>query len=1243
MTRPCDPSSKVDLRPFGALPPFQNLSEAQKADPEIKVFYQTAASYARIDSLQSGFGDGNGILTLPELDRYLAKNPLKDPDGKAVDACRLLNEAGQFAAWVPQFKSKLQQISEGIKEDPTRLDLRPLFGLAALAPKFVEAEPTLKALMDAIGKKNAKGEVELVSEARDGFLTLEEFKKLPAAKTLKEKRGAGSEEAFLAKVREVFDTLRHPIYLWPKELKAKIKAAGENEFQKLSSLQKLSEPHRRSELVVGLLESFSRSKFEQEKIRHGGPAGNSYLAKAAGYLFFRRPWNKHFQELNPKEMREERDQAIEVLKKTMRERSFSQVKDAVAYLKANGQSNSIVTLEEKCDLGHFTSIAEIGSDLERSKAVERAARKYRLGKIESFWNWEIFPYPRLGRGGFFERASTLKNWTWLKTPELPQALSLLNFLATKTPNALRLFQEAGTPVLLNQLSPEDQRTYQLAFQAAVKAQGVDIAKVKAFLSKTSLSPEGQETLLSHLKREEAAGENHKIAREVFELPFVKKLKSPERPKPKGPLARKEKIKLQEENKNLKRHQKLQSLFGSAMAGAEKPEKFEQELGHLGFSKSETKTLKDRLKKIRRVSIQGPNFLFEEPLFGNQGHRAKGLFLKKGRSVQETEEMKGMIAKSRLSELDRIILTLTQEPVGIETLLREGRFGSHEDRLRKFLNLDRASDSDTSAVLNLISQGALTEGNRELLRFAVRHGLETRIARQAQEEFMAILGSPSKNPLSGDFDPKSVGNLHNALHNTVTRGVGIGLVAAPTLAGGGVGFTLAKAAPHWAGLGGLAIGAGLGFISPETGGTRRKLSYALAGAGIGGAFSYGLSHVARLKGLSPWWGAGILSLVGAGATLSPWGKNLRQMGGEIVTSPYRSWSDFSISHLPEEALGLYGDFALGVKGMEGILDGVKLIGALELGQRTGRAFGASALGLRKVIPVGASSAFGAWQGYERSDHRSPRVAARDTLIGMAAGGLFTYGLYRNKLWTFTGGGAAAGGAIGYHAVDPDDKDDWKKRVRYAMVGSAAGGALLYLLGRGVGAYFKAGDQMLVKNAEGVAKGQWISPWAEAQHAKAMEQFGYLEEALLRNLNPKALETLKDAAAAARADDPTKYWQAVKELGQEGARLTELHQLALSFEKLGKASSYPRFSANVLFQAERLGAAGDSEASLRLILKGAAELQLMEKGGMANTRIAKLLLTGAVADGVDGKLKPKTPLIPPFDDGLEVNPKKLGQGM
>src|SRR4030095_11449407 len=319
MTPPCNPSSKVDLRVFQELPPFQSLSETQKADPDVRTFYQTALSYARIDSKESRFGDGNGILTLAELERYLAKNPVRDPEGKAVDACRLLQEAEQYAQWAPKLKARLQESSTPSTfskpdEKTPGLDLRPFLGLTSIVPAFVQAEPTLRLLGEMIGKKDAKGQVKLIAEALDGRLTLEEFASLKSAAALSEKKQGGSGQAFFARVNLLCNTLRFPIYLWPKDLKDKLKAAGENEYQALSSLQNLDELHRRSEMTLGLLESASRAMEDQEKIRHQGPAGDSYLARAVGSLLFRKPWNRHFQEARPKAQREERDRAVEALK-----------------------------------------------------------------------------------------------------------------------------------------------------------------------------------------------------------------------------------------------------------------------------------------------------------------------------------------------------------------------------------------------------------------------------------------------------------------------------------------------------------------------------------------------------------------------------------------------------------------------------------------------------------------------------------------------------------------------------------------------------------------------------------------------------------------------------------------------------------------------------------------------------------------------------------------------------------------
>src|SRR4030095_8637825 len=124
--------------------------------------------------------------------------------------------------------------------------------------------------------------------------------------------------------------------------------------------------------------------------------------------------------------------------------------------------------------------------------------------------------------------------------------------------------------------------------------------------------------------------------------------------------------------------------------------------------------------------------------------------------------------------------------------QEAQLGDNEKRVREIFAKLSPSDPEKAEFKKLVEGSKLSKENQQILNFAFDHQAENRIADAAHKEFYQILGNPTKDTMSGQFDPKSVGNLHNSIRTTVDRGVGLGIMATPTLVGGGIGYSLSKA-------------------------------------------------------------------------------------------------------------------------------------------------------------------------------------------------------------------------------------------------------------------------------------------------------------------------------------------------------------------------------------------------------------------------------------------------------------------
>jgi hypothetical protein len=229
----------------------------------------------------------------------------------------------------------------------------------------------------------------------------------------------------------------------------------------------------------------------------------------------------------------------------------------------------------------------------------------------------------------------------------------------------------------------------------------------------------------------------------------------------------------------------------------------------------------------------------------------------------------------LSYLHRMtVMQPLAEDKGLETLFREAQLGERQSRLREIFDKENPTVAEIIEFQDLLTESNLSSGNKSLMHVLFYCQEESRIAQAAKKELWDILGSPQKikNPSTGkdEWDPRSVGNLHNGILITVDRAVGLGIFTAPT----------------W----GMA--------------------------GVGGALSLGIRRFLN-KGFNPWWGAAAGAAFGTLFNFSPSGVRYREPGADVMKTPYRPWSDLAVADMPAEGLGLYLDAAGGAKVTEGM--------------------------------------------------------------------------------------------------------------------------------------------------------------------------------------------------------------------------------------------------------------------------------------------------------------------------------------
>ncbi|GEM_PF-6859827 len=765
--------------------PFKKLFSERS---DILFAYFLAQAYLASDL------DKNGELSLKDLQTLLAQ---KGQTG--IDATLMLSQARETIAQASELGFQIRG-QEKLPQDPNAFDLSTFFGLAQVAAELILADPTLSAILDIVAPIAADGKRNPVPEISDGYLSVEKLEKL----IKKNPSITLDAKSAFEHLQSLESALSLPYSLWPSDLQNLLESAGEDTKDKISLVQNLSEDYRKTDFVIRMLEQLSASQYEQQKLDHAGTEGSflsglSYVITGGHWS-----WNKHFQEEKPQLEKEGRDAAISTLKEVLKKNKFEKIEEAIGYMAANGKFAEVTLLKGECELDQWVEISKETKDVDRNQKIREMATYFREGRYK-FWEFPILPLPRLGKGGFFERASSLSNWTF-KSPELIETLALDNYLAGKTPNLFDLKNNPGIEDLAAQLNEADRKTLQDLFNKLQKGQDVEVEKIPGFLVSTSLTPEGQEEILVQTRAS---------------LTIL-------------------------ENTRLLQNSDLQAQFKA-------------------LPDAQAKEAESILKGVAGLNIPKEAALqhFKESNYPSKFYdEAEKVFKKMG-----TQTMKAPASR-------------------LEVLFREARF-PNEARVREIFNLAQPSALDKAEFSAAVKASKLSASNQANLLAAFLIQPNNQIAEAAQDEFFAILGYPTKDPASGEWDRTKTGSLHTAIKSTAAKGIfGVGLYTAPTAVGGGFGWALGK-----------------------------------------------LPIIARVLGTrSPVIGATVFGAIGAAWTLSPYGEGLRDYAHQGLSFPYFKWSDFAVMDAGREAAGLYIDFNVGLQGMEAVVGGFKALGALELGTR-----------------------------------------------------------------------------------------------------------------------------------------------------------------------------------------------------------------------------------------------------------------------------------------------------------------------
>jgi len=1110
-----------------------NLPEKFKtlflANPDLLIQYIVAGSYAKMDA------NGDGKLSIDDI-----KSSLAQVGDTQTDPAEYFYQAKMAAIPIATLGFDLREELR-LPSDPKLLSLKEIALVVQLVPQFAQANPALSALIAAAFPVGADGQPHAAPVANDGIITLEEFKAAPAVQSYLLTTSKSAEEVFRS-LQGIKPALSTPVGVWPDDLKAAYEKMDKSSRDQLEGLMQLPVEQQQIDFVIRMMEGESVSKYKQERdLDHPDHYKGHLVANFLSWAFSlgNVSYGDHFHNKRPQAHKEERDQAINALKTAIRENGFEKIEDAIAYMAVN-QSDALDVLNRECDLKKWIPLSKIGDNVERNRQILKLAEEFREGKWGSFWDWQVFPSPSLGKGGWFDRATQASSWSWGKSPQTIMALALNNYIGIETPNNFDAKHLPDMNLLVQQL-PEEQRKAFIAIIGRIeKGETVATEEIQKAIAAPSLSAEGQAELLSQVKVALVESQNKKAIEDPAFQAEYKKL-------------------------DAKQQEKAAQLVGTiAQLFVDPNSPLDPAKMKLAIE-SLDKTFHKVASKVAEVDVS-----------------------------QEKQLLNGIQEQTFPASFNKVLIDLVgkmkrveggaKSATAIDALFREAKF-QNVARATQLFMLPKPTEDQMREFKDLVLASQLSPENKaKMLGFFLLQP-NTFVAEEAEANFMAILGEPMKDPITGDFSPRYTGNLHSATRATLNKTLfGAGGLAAPTLVSGSFGHALFR-----------SIGNYSAMPLEEINGVRRWVFQGrwLNQLGNSGLFKSRLLRTAA-GDINPWAGAVIFGAAGTVFTVSPYADDLRKFSYDALTYPYFPWSDMAVRDMPQEGIRLYLDTCASLQGMDAVLAGAKTIGTLELGTRFANGVRAMKIGnrlanrLEKVAPKAAE-----W------------LRGRSGVNSLGLGGV--------------GNAFKSAGNAFLGKTEAQISEELLKGADNAAAQWAA-------------------------DVQGLNTPERI--WAKAAHEKAAVELQRVRAHFASTPEGARFAELQDQLAnpaltlAERLPLQAELQALAPKLSKTAlGRLTQAEMKARSLRVLGKVGQNPEFSKSILKRAQEWIEEGARTGNTELIDRG---WSLIEKGaiqhaqlpllGMQNQKMAKFMLWMLFHEKTDEVVRPKTPVTPSFPEAL-----------
>ena len=833
--------------------------------------YYMAKAYLKSDV------DGDGNFSIEDAKQILIKN-----GNTTVDPKEFLLQAKDAATPIAMIGFTLRE--ENNLEPPTGLlDIKAITILAQFAPEFTRANPDLLAFIASGFPQDPKtGDMTPSPEVQDGIITLAEFKKFPGIqKYLKDNNKIA--EDVLKSLQSVGPLMKLPVSFWPKEPKENFEKLSKTARDQFENFQGLSIEMQQMDWAIRMMQAESASKFDQEaNLDHPDKHKDHLFLNAITYVFSggKTTAGEYFHETRPTEHRETRNNAIDTLVQIVRENHFTKIEEAITYMTTHSKNAELQVLNAECHLGTWVEKSNIVNNVDRNREVAKLSEEFRVGEYK-FWEFPIFPSPRLGSGGWWNRASHAKNWT-LKSPEIIEALALDEYIAYETPNNFMFKHAPDITLLVAQLPEEQQKAFGEIIQSIEKGEAVDSAELTRVTTAPNLSKEGQAELLTQVKLEMVKAQNIKLLQDPT---FKQELdKIPADKKAEASQLLDTVISLFMDPKNPLDPEKLRKVIEAQNSRASKA--VAKYIADVDVSKEK--------QVVNAVQERKLPESFKTALFGLM------------------DKMKKVEGESKLTP-------------ALDTLLREAQL-ANPTRARELFELENPTEAEKVEFQGMVFASKLSRKNQLALMSVFFIQPNNIIAERAEKHFMAIMGDvepdptlpdPKNVPVDQRFNRAYTGNLHSDIRTTLNQSIGLAAYAAPTLIGGSAGHALSRSILNYSRI-----------PIEEINGLRRWVipGRQLHRLGILGG-SFGKPGLAGRFFGNPWVGTAIGSALGAAFTISPYGDSLRDFAHNGIRYPYFHWSDMAVMDMPNEGVSLYLDANASFQGVDAVLGTAKTFGTL----------------------------------------------------------------------------------------------------------------------------------------------------------------------------------------------------------------------------------------------------------------------------------------------------------------------------